>query len=204
MSRKHRKFKGFFRPKLGDLQKKKKVFAKIQSDFSPKFRKFKRLRGGSFRMGGAIFHFSQKIGLKSTKYMRFCILHKPMGGARAPPAPPPLATLLDILHHTSADNAMNSFMQQYSTLFNSHFPLKKKLNKNFSNSWFTNELNKLLKKKDRMYKKYIKNKLPANHQNYNVARNTYFRKVAIEKQNYFKNLFTVQNIKTTSKKHGIA
>ena len=75
------KFKRFFRPKLGDLQKKKKkkkkVFAKIQSDFSPKFRKFKRLRGGSFRMGGAIFHFSQKIGLKSTKYMRFCILHKP-------------------------------------------------------------------------------------------------------------------------------
>ena len=96
----------------------------------------------------------------------------------------------DILHHTSVDNAMNSFMQQYSTLFNSHFPLKKKLNKNFSNGWFTNELNKLLKKKDRMYKKYIKNKLPANHQNYNVARNTYFRKVAIEKQNYFKNLFT--------------
>ena len=140
MSRKHRKFKGFFRPKLGDLQKKKKkkkkkkVFAKIQSDFSaeteiqrffppkirlspkkkkkkkkglrqnfsPKFRKFKRLRGGSFRMGGAIFHFSQKIGLKSTKYMRFCILHKPMGGARAPPAPP-LATLLTI--------AINVFLQ---------------------------------------------------------------------------------------------
>ena len=31
----------------------------------------------------------------------------------------------DRLHHTSADNAMDSFMQQYSTLFNSHFPLKK-------------------------------------------------------------------------------
>ena len=30
-----RKFKGFFRPKLGDLQKKKKkVFAKIQSEVS--------------------------------------------------------------------------------------------------------------------------------------------------------------------------
>ena len=84
------KFKGFFRPKLGDLQKKKKKKKKrLRQNFSPKFRKFKRLRGGSFRMGGAIFHFSQKIGLKSTKYMRFCILHKPMGGARAPPAPPP-------------------------------------------------------------------------------------------------------------------
>ena len=108
----------------------------------------------------------------------------------------------DTLHHTSADNAMNSFMQQYSTLFNSHLPLKKKLNKNFSNSWFTTELNKLLKKKDRMYKKYIKNKLPANHQNYNIARNTYFRKVAIEKKITSK--IYLQNIKTTSKKHGVA
>ena len=168
MSRKDWNFKGFFRPKLGDLQKKekkkkkrsspkfrvffrpkskiqtffpklgdlqkkkkkkKKVFAKIQSDFSaeiqnsnvfsaqnqviskkkkkkkkkkrssPIFRAiflpisqvqtYERMRGGSFRMGGAIFHFSQKIGLKSTKNMRFCILHKPMGGGSSPPRPPP-------------------------------------------------------------------------------------------------------------------
>ena len=37
----------------------------------------------------------------------------------------------DILHHTSADNAMDPFMQQYSTLFNSHFPLKKAKQKFF-------------------------------------------------------------------------
>ena len=82
----------FFRQKLGDLQKKKKKkrsSSKFKAIFLPKFRKFKRFRGGSFRMGGAIFNFSRKIGLKSTKNMRFCILHKPMGGARAPPAPPP-------------------------------------------------------------------------------------------------------------------
>ena len=43
MSRKARKFKGFFRPKLGDLQKKKKkkVFAKIQSDFLAEIRNSK-------------------------------------------------------------------------------------------------------------------------------------------------------------------
>ena len=81
MSRKDQKFKRFFRQKLGDLQKKKAIFL-------PTFRKFKRFRGSFFRMGGAIFNFSQKIGLKSTKNMQFCILHKPMGGARAPPAPP--------------------------------------------------------------------------------------------------------------------
>ena len=84
-------------------------------------------------------------------------------------------------------------MQEYSILFNLHFPLtkRKKQNKNFSNSWFTNELRKLLKKKDRMYKKYIKNKSQANRQKYNVARNTYFHKIVSEKQNFFKNLFTI-------------
>ena len=41
MSRKARKLKGFFRPKLGDLQKKKKFFAKIQSDFLAEIRNSK-------------------------------------------------------------------------------------------------------------------------------------------------------------------
>ena len=45
MSRKARKLKGFFRPKLGDLKKKKKkkVFAKIRSDFSAEIRNSKVL-----------------------------------------------------------------------------------------------------------------------------------------------------------------
>ena len=93
-------------------------------------------------------------------------------------------------------------MQQYSSLFNSHFPLKKKLNKNFPNNEFTNERSKLLNKKDRMYKKFIKNKLQAIHQKYNVARNTYFHKVATEKQNNFTNLFSKR--KNDIKKHDIA
>ena len=94
------------------INKKKKVFAKIQSDFSAEIqysnvfsaqnqvisKKKKKVfanaqvqtfEGGLFSDGGAILHFSQKIGLKSTKNMRFCILHKPMGGGgSSPPAPP--------------------------------------------------------------------------------------------------------------------
>ena len=41
---------------------------------------------------GVVFNFSPKIGLKSYKNVRFCILHKPMGGLEPPR--PPLATLL--------------------------------------------------------------------------------------------------------------
>ena len=78
------------------VSKKKK---KKKKRSSPKLRLIFRLNseiqtfnGGLFFYGGggAIFNFSQKIGLKSIKNLRFCILYKPMGeGARAPPAPPP-------------------------------------------------------------------------------------------------------------------
>ena len=93
ISRKSRKFKGFFRPKSGDLQKKK-VFTEVVTDFSAKFGN-SNVSGGLFSCGGAIFNFSHKISLKSTKNVRFCILHKPMGGPEPPPASP-LATLLNL------------------------------------------------------------------------------------------------------------
>ena len=77
----------FFPPKIRWSPKKKSSLI-----FRPKSG-IQTFEGGLFSYGGGtIFNFSQKIGLKSTKNVRFCILHKPMGGARAPP--PPLATLL--------------------------------------------------------------------------------------------------------------
>ena len=54
--------------------------------------------GSQFPLGRAVFNFSPKIALKSTKNVRSCILHKPMEEARALPAPPPLVTLLHINH----------------------------------------------------------------------------------------------------------
>ena len=77
----------FFPPKIRWSPKKKK---KNWDWFFGQIRIFKRLRGVVFLWGGgAIFNFSQKIGLKSTKNVRFCIFHKPMEGARAPRPPPP-------------------------------------------------------------------------------------------------------------------
>ena len=60
--------------------------------FRPKS-EIQTFEGGLFSYGGgAIFNFSQKIGLKTTKNVQFCILHKPMGGLE-----PPLPTLLRTL-----------------------------------------------------------------------------------------------------------
>ena len=83
----------FFRPRSGGLQKKKKKKAspKLRLNFRPKS-EIQTFEGGLFSCGGAIFNFSQKLGLKSTKNVRFCILHKPLGGLEPPPAPLGYAT----------------------------------------------------------------------------------------------------------------
>ena len=72
------------------VSKKKEVFTEIQTLFHSESRHLLHNFGTQFPLGGAVFNFSQKIGLKSTKNVRFCILHKPMGGLELPP----LATLL--------------------------------------------------------------------------------------------------------------
>ena len=83
----------FFRPKSGDLQKKKKkkkkkVFAIIQSDFSPKFRKFKRLRGALFVWGGLFSIFHRKSASKAQNTCVFANFPSQWGGLEPPPPPP--------------------------------------------------------------------------------------------------------------------
>ena len=122
MSRKARKFKAFFRLKLGDLQKKKKkrsspkfrvIFrpkSEIQRFFPPKirwspkkkkkkkekgllqnwdyfvqFRKFRRLRGGCFRMGGLFSIFHIKSASKAQKTCDFAYFTSQWGGSSPPP-----------------------------------------------------------------------------------------------------------------------
>ena len=96
------KIQTFFFAQFQVISKKKKVFTDFETGFSakignsnvffsPKFRpksENRTFEGGLFSDGGAIFNFSPKIGLKSTKNVRFCILYKPMG--RLLPPPPPL------------------------------------------------------------------------------------------------------------------
>ena len=83
-----RKFKGFFRPKLGDLQKKKKGLRQNSGRFFFQFRIFKRLRGGSFPF------FTEN---RPQKHKKHAILHTSQanGGGSSPP----LATLLRKQHN---------------------------------------------------------------------------------------------------------
>ena len=123
MSRKDRKFKGFFRPKLGDLQKKKKKKGLRQNSgrFFSQFRKFKRLRGGYFRMGGGYFPFFTENRPQKHKKHAFLHTSQANGGGSSPPRPH-LATLLLGSHETrivkkgKALKFQNSFCPPFSLM----------------------------------------------------------------------------------------
>ena len=92
-----------FRPEIGNSnifssqyqvvskKKKKKSSPILRLIFWPKS-EIQTFERGLFSYGGAIFNFSKRIGLKTTKKVRFCILYKPMGGLEPPRPPPGYAT----------------------------------------------------------------------------------------------------------------
>ena len=87
ISRKARKFKGFFRPKSGGLQKLKKGLHRNWDWFINQIRKSKRLRGAVFQWGGYFQFFTKN---RPQKHQKRAILHTSQanGGARVPPPHP--------------------------------------------------------------------------------------------------------------------
>ena len=94
-----------------------------------------------------------------------------------------------IFAQTEPDGAMNSLMNRNTSLFNYHFPYTHKRKVNHTNAWFTNNLKKLQRQKDKLYKKYSQTKSQINKQKYTTARNLYFHKVCEAKRKYIKVLF---------------
>ena len=115
----------FFPPKIRWSPKKKKVFAKIRSDFSAEIRNSKVFSAQNqviskkkgllqnvwgvavFEWGGLFSIFHIKSASKAQKACDFAYFTSQWGGARAPPAPP-LATLLN----TAPSHAMNAMNEQ--------------------------------------------------------------------------------------------
>ena len=71
----------------------------------------------------------------------------------------------DVYTHNDVEQAYQSFFKSFNSVFNRCFPpVSKKANKvsAFSKPWFTQDLHKSLKAKNRLYKKYISNPSPTN------------------------------------------
>ena len=88
--KKARKFEGFFRPKSGGLQKKKRSSPKLRLIFRPNS-KIQTFEGGCFPMGGLFSIFHKKSASKALKTCDFAYFTSQWGGW-SPPAPPGYAT----------------------------------------------------------------------------------------------------------------
>ena len=88
ISRNARKLEGFFRSKLGGLQKKKKKgLRRNWVWFFGRNPEFKRLRGAVFLWGGLFSIFHKKSASKAPKTCDFAYFTSQWGGS-SPPAPP--------------------------------------------------------------------------------------------------------------------
>ena len=96
---------------------------------------------------------------------------------------------------------MNLFSKMYILALDQHFVLKRKNQKRNNQNWFDNELKKLLRKKDRLYKCYISDKTIKNKNSYKNVRNLYFHTLSRKKPEYYQQKFQAlrQNLKATWK-----
>ena len=83
-------------------------------------------------------------------------------------------------------------MKVISFSFNECFQIgnsARKYNQDFSKPWFTVDLLKLLRKKNKLYRKYISNPTPLTHGVYKSYRNKYIHSIRSAKKKYFSEKF---------------
>ena len=104
-----------------------------------------------------------------------------------------------ILQETNPNTAFCIFINKYTTIFNQCFPLVKKRFLRKSKNWFDEDLLKLMKEKDKLFKKYIAKKSTLAKAKYKEARNKYFHRIQEKKEAFFASILEKQkhNIKKT-------
>lgn len=108
----------------------------------------------------------------------------------------------DVYTHDDVEQAYQSLMASFNSVFNQCFPLvskKTKKDRTFRKPWFTPGLHKSLLTKNKLYKKCISNPSLSNTTNYKKYRNKYNHLIRIVKKKYFSNKFdeASNNIKST-------
>ena len=103
----------------------------------------------------------------------------------------------DNLHPNDANKSFENFLALINNLVDKYLPLKKLSNKEFKlihKPWITQGILKSIKRKDKMFRTYIKCKeenLRANiHDQYKSLRNQINELIRVNKKNYYQNYFT--------------
>jgi len=94
----------------------------------------------------------------------------------------------DLYKENNAHFAYQNFMKVINFSFNECFPIgssTRKCSQDFSKPWFTVDLLKLLRKKNKLYRKYVSNPTPLSYGVYKSYRNKYTHSIRSAKKKYF-------------------
>ena len=98
--------------------------------------------------------------------------------------------IIAILNETNTNLAFKLLMDSYKSTFNYYFPfIKQNIENRNKQPWFDNDLYLLMLKKNKCFKKFLKNRSVLNKANFNKERNTYNRALQEKKQSYFRQTF---------------
>ena len=89
----------------------------------------------------------------------------------------------------------DDFESKFVSLYDTHFPLESKTfkKKRINKPWFTNELRKLSRKKEKLYNKFIKHPTALSENNYKCFRNYYTKILRQKKKAFYKSKFDSVN-----------
>ena len=109
--------------------------------------------------------------------------------------------ITNILTQVDPNKALNLLSKMYISAFDHHFVLKRKNLNRTNQNWFDSELEKLLRKKDKLCKRYISDKTIENKNSYKNVRNLYFHTLSRKKHEHNQQKFQAlrQNLKATWK-----
>ena len=89
------------------------------------------------------------------------------------------------------DDRFDYFMNHLTVAYNQCFPLKEICRKKIDrNPWFTKDLRKMCRKKNILYRKYLRNPTEYRRSVYTQQRNKVSSAIRHEKQNYYRNRFS--------------
>ena len=107
-------------------------------------------------------------------------------------------------NHDDVNSAYNEFIKIFTNMLNKFTPLKKKNTKTKTKSnlpWLTKDLIKMISKKSRLYKQYMRKRTTLNKTKYKTLNNKLNKLLRSAKRNYYSNQLEKEkkNIKNTWK-----
>jgi len=108
-----------------------------------------------------------------------------------------------LYNYSNTNDAYSHFIQVITSLFEECFPIVTHSERNVEKNkpWFTPALHKSSIKKNKLYKKYVRNPNPTSFQTYKTYRNKFNTLIRLSKRNHYHKKFkeTTDNIRTTWK-----